>query len=94
MISRNISILFHSFLFSLLLVLDCLFDVWIGQNVAPEACNLVGVIDLHHVELLQDLDIDASLLGLEIWNNGFTKIDDNYLVQDSIGLNIFLGLIK
>ena len=75
-----------------MLILDGLLDIGVAQNVAPEASNLVSVVDLHDVELLQDLHIDASLLLLELWDDLFSQVDQDQLVEGCQVLDFFLSL--
>jgi hypothetical protein len=70
-----------------------LFDVGIGQNLAPETGDLMRVIDLHDVELLYDLAVYFDFPVLELWHDTFTQIDGNNVIKNCKGLNLFVGVL-
>ena len=42
----------------------------------------MGVVDLHHVELLHDLRVDLVFAGFELWDDGLAKIYRQKVVQN------------
>jgi len=55
------------------------FDVRVGQYLTPEASDLMGIVDLHHIELLDDLMINLDLLLLELRNYLLTQVDCHHI---------------
>ena len=68
-------------LFSLVVLLDGVLDVGVGQHVRPEGSDLVGVVDLHNIELLYDLGVYVYLLHLEDGYHLLAQVDGDEVVQ-------------
>ena len=56
-------------------------DIWVGKYVAPKTGNLMGIIDLHDVELLDDLLIYLDLPLFEHWDDLLAQINRNEVVK-------------
>ena len=52
----------------------------------------MGIVDLHDVELLDDLRVDLKFTGLELRNDGLTQVDCYYVIHDIHRLNFFFSL--
>lgn len=50
------------------------------------------VIDLHHVELLNNLTVDFRFACFEFRNDSLAQIDGYYVIQDTESLYLFLSL--
>ena len=71
---------------------DGALDVGVGKHVGPERGDLMGVVDLHNVELLYDLGVYTNFFHLKDWYNLFAKIDRDQVVERSQGLNFLISL--
>lgn len=77
----------------LFFLIGCL-DVWIRQDLAPEGSDLMRVVDLHHVELLNDLLVDLQSSLLEWWHYRLTQVDRDQVMQMRQVLDFFVSLYK
>jgi len=77
----------------LFFLIGCL-DVWIRQDLAPEGSDLMRVVDLHHVELLNNLLIDLQSSLLEWWHYRLTQVDRDQVMQMRQVLDFFVSLYK
>jgi hypothetical protein len=72
-------------------IVSCL-NVWIGNNLAPKASNLMCIVDLHDVKLLDNLSVNTELLLLEQWHHLLSKVDGYDIKEDAKGINLFVDL--
>ena len=67
-------------------------DVWVRQDLAPEASDLMRVIDLHDVELLNDLLVNLQSSLLEWRHYGLSQVDRDQVMQCIQVLDFFVSL--
>jgi len=53
------------------------FDIWVLNNIAPEASHLVSIADFHHSERLHQPLVKLQLLLPELWNDPVSEINRN-----------------
>ena len=67
-------------------------DVWVRQDLAPEASDLMRVVDLHDVELLNDLLINLQSSLLEWRHYGLSQVDSDQVMQRCQVFDFFVSL--
>ena len=57
------------------------FDVRICNDLTPKTGDLMCIVNLHYVELLDNLSVDGQLLLLEFRNHLFTKVNSDDIME-------------
>lgn len=91
---HSLASLFLLFLLIGRLILVGLLNILILQNVAPVTCDLMSIVDLHHVKLLDNLSVNFRFASLEFRNDSLSEVDGYYVIQDAQGLDLFLSLYQ
>ena len=52
-----------------------IFDLGVGEDVAPEAGGLMRIIDFDHGELLHELVVDLQFVLLKLGDDLLTEVD-------------------
>ena len=67
-------------------------DVWVRQDLAPEASDLMRIVDLHDIELLNDLLVNLQSSLLEWRHYGLSQVDGDQVMQCIQVLDFFVSL--
>jgi hypothetical protein len=75
------------------LLLDFLrvFDVVIAKHIGPEGSYLMCIVDLHHVELLNNLLINLDFSGFERRNDFFAEVNSDDIMKLIQGLDFLIS---
>lgn len=80
--------------FSFFWLFNCLLYVRVRKDLAPETSCLMRIIDLHNIELLDNLRINLKFSLLEFRNHSLSKINCYVIMQHIHCFNFLFGLIK
>lgn len=67
------------------------FDVVIAKHIGPEGGDLMSIVDLHHVELLNNLLINLDFPGLERRNDLFAQVNSDDIMKLVQSLNFLIS---
>lgn len=71
-----------------------LLNIGVGQDLTPEAGDLMRVVDLHNVELLNDFTENAETSSLEGWNYFLAEENGDQVVHLGERVNFLVSLVN